>query len=102
MMILTEFESIIFGIIFFLLYKTYINITNKKKKKSSDIFKHKIQNNIHININKTDIKLNINKIECKCKTFFIDESELLGCEYCIAEYINCNKHRFNTRNYEKI
>lgn len=102
MMILIEIESIIFGIICVIIYKILISKTTKKEKKSSDMFKHKIQNNIHININKTDIKLNINKIECKCKTFFIDESELLGCEYCIAEYMNCNKHRFSTKNYEKI
>lgn len=99
-MILTEFESIIFGIIFLLLYKAYINITNKKKKKSNDMLDKKVVNNIHININKTKLTFNLNNIECKCKTFFIDESELKGCEYCITEYIN--KHKFNRKNFEKI
>ncbi len=99
-MIMTEFESIIFGIIFLLLYKIYININNKKKKKSTDILDVKVTNNINININKAKLTLNFNKIECKCKTFFIDESELEGCEYCIAEYLN--KHKFNRKNFEII
>ena len=26
-------------------------------------------------------------IECSCRTFFIDEEELMGCKYCIYNYI---------------
>ena len=102
MMILIEIESIIFGIICVIIYKILISKTSKKEKKLSDIFQDKNPNNFNININKTNITVNLNKIECKCKTFFIDESELQGCEYCIAEYIKYNKHRFSTKNYEKI
>lgn len=101
MMILIEIESIIFGIICVIIYKILISKTIKKEK-LSDIFQHKNPNNVNININKTNIIVNLNKIECKCKTFFIDESELQGCEYCIAEYIKHNKHRFSTNYYEKI
>ena len=102
MMILTEFESIIFGIFFLLLYKTNINITNKKEKKSNDMLDKKVINNININVNKTKLTFNSNNIECKCKTFFIDESELQGCDYCISEYINSHKYKFNKKNLEKI
>ena len=100
MMILTEFESIILEY-FLLLYETYINITNKKRK-SNDMLDKKVINNININVNKTKLTFNSNNIECKCKTFFIDESELQGCDYCISEYINSHKYKFNKKNLEKI
>lgn len=66
---------ILYGIIFFIIYITFINL-NKINK-----------------MNKTNKKYNLNNdietmnIECTCKIFFIDESELKDCKYCINKHL---------------
>ena len=75
---------ILYGTIFFLIYMTFINLKRKVEKNSKN------ENNY---ISKDT---NIMNIECSCQTFYIDEKELLGCEYCIKkhfEYIEDGKKK---------
>ena len=65
---------ILYGIIFFIIYMSVTNLKRKKYNKSNYD-----TNNIE--------NINIMNIECTCQTFFIEESELKDCKYCINKYL---------------
>ena len=66
---------ILYGVIFFIIYVTFINLNKINKTNKKKNFNNDIEN------------INIMNIECTCKTFFIDESELKDCKYCINKHL---------------
>jgi len=77
--------AILYGLCFFLVYLTLKYLMNNKNKnyinKDSEMVKRNKKNIEEI------IPININDIKCSCKTFFIDEEELVNCNFCIQRYI---------------
>jgi hypothetical protein len=76
MIIEIDIWIIYYGIVFLFIYLLY----NIKKPNTKLHLSDKYINNI--------AKEKTYDIECSCKTFFIDQSELKDCKYCIKNYQN--------------